>query len=92
MTCQEYRAGNLGKVYNASASFTSTSDFVEGAGNTYPAGTNVVIIDASSTSTPDYKFDVLAGFVDLSGYTTHAENVAITNAEIDTVWTAVFGA
>ena len=54
-------AGNLGKVYNISESFTTTSDFVEGAGKDYPAGTNIYVVDASSTSTPDYKFDVLAG-------------------------------
>lgn len=58
-----------GNVYNISDSFTTTSDFVEGSGNTYPAGTNIVCINtASSGQTPVYKWDVLAGFVDLSGY------------------------
>ena len=54
--------GNLGKVYNISGSFTSTADFVEGAGEVYPAGTNIYIVDADTTgSSPSYKFDILAG-------------------------------
>ena len=61
-------ASVLGNVYNVSDAFTTTSDFVEGSGKSYPAGTNVVVVDTSATSTPSYKFDVLAGMVDLSGY------------------------
>lgn len=54
--------GNLGKVYNISEDFTTTSDFVEGSGKAYPAGTNIYVVDADTTgSTPDYKFDVLSG-------------------------------
>jgi hypothetical protein len=57
----------LGYVYNVTDAFTTDSRFVEGAGIDYPAGSNVVVIDADTTgSSPDYKFDVLAGFVDLS--------------------------
>lgn len=55
----------LGNVYNVSEQFTTTANFVEGAGKTYPAGTNVVVVKAADNS---YKFDVLAGFVDLSPY------------------------
>ena len=57
-------SSNEGFVYDVNESFTTTSDFVEGAGVTYPAGTNVVIIDVGSGV---YKYDVLAGLVDLSG-------------------------
>ena len=71
-----------GFVYNITDSFTTTADFVEGAGNTYPAGTNVVIINTTGST---YKYDVLAGFVDLSAYQLSADLVAITNAEIDTI-------
>ena len=54
--------GNLGKVYNISEDFTTTADFVEGAGKAYPAGTNIVVVDADTTgSTPTYKFDVMSG-------------------------------
>lgn len=75
-------SANEGNVYNITDSFTTTSDFVEGAGNDYPAGTNVVIINTTGTT---YKYDVLSGFVDLSDYQKSSELVAITNAEIDTI-------
>lgn len=75
-------SANEGNVYNVSDAFTTTSDFVEGAGNSYPAGTNVVIINTTGTT---YKYDVLSGFVDLSAYQLSAELIAITNAEIDTI-------
>lgn len=53
----------LGNVYNVTNAFTTTDSFVESAGNKYPKGTNVVVVKSGE----DYKFDVLAGFVDLSG-------------------------
>lgn len=69
-------AANEGNVYNINAEFTTSSDFVEGAGKTYPAGTNIVVIKQGAL----YKFDVLSGFVDLSGYvTTTAMNNALRN-------------
>ena len=55
---------NLGNVYNVTDAFTTTANFVEGAGNKYPKGTNVVVVKVGDA----YKYDVLAGFVDLSGY------------------------
>lgn len=54
----------LGNVYNVTDAFTTTANFVEGAGNKYPNGTNVVVVKVGDA----YKYDVLAGFVDLSGY------------------------
>lgn len=54
----------LGNVYNVTDTFTTTNNFVEGAGNKYPKGTNVVVVKVGDA----YKYDVLAGFVDLSGY------------------------
>lgn len=56
-----------GFVYNIENEFTTTDQFVEGAGKTFPAGTNVVCINTTGTT---YKWDVLAGMVDLSGYVT----------------------
>lgn len=57
--------GTLGMVYNVTDAFTPDERFLEGAGSkTYPAGTNVVVVLDQET----YKFDILAGFVDLSGY------------------------
>lgn len=54
----------LGNVYNVTDAFTTTNNFVEGAGNKYPKDTNVVVVKVGDA----YKYDVLAGFVDLSGY------------------------
>lgn len=69
-----------GNVYNVTDSFTTTSDFVEGAGNTYPAGTNVVCINTSGTT---YKWDVLAGFIDVSNFITASSTTTLTNKTID---------
>ena len=63
----ELNAENEGKVYNITDSFTTTADFVDGADKSYPAGTNVVCIEESEGV---YKWDVLAGMVDLSAYDT----------------------
>lgn len=78
-------AANEGNVYNVTDSFTTTADFVDGAGNTYPAGTNVVIINAGTEQNPVYKYDVLAGFVDLTDYWNATNLPAITTAQIDTM-------
>lgn len=63
-------AANEGNVYNVTDAFTTTNDFVEGSGKSYPAGTNVVIVNTTGTT---YKYDVLSGFVDLSGYLTASD-------------------
>lgn len=80
-------AANEGKVYNMSAAFTTTANFVEGAGKTYPAGTNVVIINTATSGAAVYKYDVLSGLVDLSGYVQDSDLVPISNAEIDLILT-----
>ena len=55
-------AGNIGKVYNVSEDFVTTTDFVEGAGKALPAGTDIVVVDSDNTGTsPVYKFNVLSG-------------------------------
>lgn len=78
-------AAHEGFVYNMSASFTTTSDFVEGSGTTYPAGTNVVIVDVGAAQSPSYKYDVLAGFVDISGKADKSEMSVVdgTDANAD---------
>lgn len=91
-------AANVGNVYHATDAFTADQYFVTPeSSKTYPAGTNVVVVavDAwqdSGGTTLNYKFDVLSGFVDLSGYATKDELagvsgsiVALTNSEIDTI-------
>lgn len=62
-------ADNLGNVYNVTDEFTTDARFTEGAGIEYPAGTNVAVVETSSEPAT-YMFDVLSGFVDLSGYLT----------------------
>ena len=61
-------AANLNKLVNVTDAFTTTSDFVEGAGKDYPAGTNVAIINTGTDQSPTYKYDAMTGVVDLSGY------------------------
>lgn len=77
-----------GYVYNVTDAFTTTSGFVEGSGHAHPAGSNVVCIKISGS----YKWDVLAGTVDLSAYTPTADNIELTNSEVDAIWNTVFGA
>ena len=67
---------NLGTVYNITDKFTTDERFIEGKGNSYPKGTNVVVVDAG---TEEYKYDVLAGFVDLSGYVTKVDGKQLSS-------------
>lgn len=76
-------ADQEGKVYNIIDEFTTTKDFVEGAGNQYPAGTNIVCIDSDDAGT--YKWDVLAGFVDLSEYETTSDVTTKLAQKVDKV-------
>ena len=71
---------NSGYVYNITDEFTTDDKFVEDEqGNTYPAGTNVVVVNIGD-DTPDYKYDVLAGFIDLSDYAKSDEIVEYEDA------------
>lgn len=69
-----------GYVYNVSDAFTTTANFVEGAGKSYPAGTNVVCINTSGST---YKWDVLAGSIDTSTFITESGTNTLTNKTID---------
>lgn len=64
-----------GYVYNVTDAFTTTADFVEGAGHSHPAGTNVVCVEHG---TGTYKWDCLTGAVDLSAYWTSVSGEANT--------------
>lgn len=74
----ERTQANLGLVVNVTDKFTTTADFVEGAGQKHPAGTNVAVVQAGE----DYKYDVLSGFVDLSGYVQAEDIEAVKEDEI----------
>ena len=71
-----------GKVYNISDAFTTDENFVESAGQNYPAGTNVVCIN---TTDGVYKWDVLAGFIDLSNYATTESVTSALNNKVDKI-------
>lgn len=75
-------ASEEGKVYNITNEFTTTENFVEGAGKTYPIGTNVVCIDVG---TDEYKWDVLAGFIDTSAFVTDTELTDELDTKVDKV-------
>ena len=76
----------LGNVYNVTDAFTTTDQFVEGAGKSYPAGTNVAVVLVGE----DYKYDVLSGMVDLSNYST-TDEIAQTYATKNEVTTGLSG-
>ncbi|MBQ8691958.1 MAG: hypothetical protein IJ520_02330 [Synergistaceae bacterium] len=86
-------AANEGNVYNITEDFTSTADFVEGAGNTHTAGTNVVVVNTvADGETAVYKFDVMAGMVDLSGYATKDEVAALTAQDVQDIIDGTYAA
>lgn len=80
----EPSATTLGYVYNLGEAFTTDDRFLAPTPVSYPIGTNVVVV-AVAGEPVTYKFDVLAGFVDLSDYMKTTDMVAITNSEIDTI-------
>lgn len=58
----------LGFVHEITEDFTTTSDFIEGAGKTFPKGTNVSVCNAGTKNNPVYKYDASIG--DLSAFQT----------------------
>lgn len=66
-------ASYLGYVYDITDAFTTDNTFVEGAGLSFPAGTDIVVINTGTTASPVYMWDVLGGFVDLSNYYTKSQ-------------------
>lgn len=75
---------NLGIVVNVTDAFTTTGSFVDGAGSTFPAGTNVVVVKSGE----DLMYDVLSGFVDLSGYV--AKTDIASDADVTAMLEEVF--
>lgn len=73
----------LGFVYDVSEQFTTDEKF-RTPSQVYPAGTNVVVVDDGGES---YKLDVLAGYTDYSAFMLKADVTAITDAEIDALFT-----
>lgn len=69
-------------MYNIKSKFTTTSAFIEGAGNEYPAGTNIMGVQLDGS----VKYDVLTGFVDLSPYALTADFEAIPTSELEAMF------
>lgn len=76
-----------GHVYNITDAFTTTENFLEGAGHSYAAGQNVAI---ATVADGVYRYDVLAQPIDLSGYVLADDLHEITNEELDAIWDSVF--
>lgn len=70
-----------GDVYNVTDAFETTDAFVEGAGASYPAGTNVVWVAASG------KWDCMAGTYDFSDFLKKDDIRSLTAEEIIAICT-----
>ena len=75
----------VGNVYYIKDDFTTTADFVEGAGNEYAAGTSIYVIDMGTTSTPDIHWDVLSASIDLSVYQLQLQYDTLPEPSVDIV-------
>ncbi len=80
-------ADNVGKVYNVTDGFTTTANFIEGSGHVYSAGQNVAV---AKTGDSTYKYDVLAGAIDLTPYVEGEDMHEISNNELKALWDSVF--
>lgn len=77
-------------IYDISDAFTTTSDFVEGSGKSYPAHTNVAIINVGTSANPTYKYDTYGSLIDTSGFVLTSEMTTISNSEIDDIIDTAF--
>lgn len=69
----------VGFIYSITDDFTTTSDFVEGEGKKFPAGTNVTVVNAGTRNNPVYKYDASIG--DLSAFQTKKLDSPISGME-----------
>lgn len=78
-------AATIGLVYTITDDFTTNQYFIDGAGDYFPAGTNVVgIVDVDDqTGEESYWWDTLSGFIDLSGYLMKVEAAETYVAKTD---------
>ena len=84
----EPAANIVGNVYNVTDAFEADTKFVTGEqGNSYPAGTNVAVIEVED----NYFYDVLAGFVDMSSYSTTEQMNAAIDADVAAAKTELIG-
>ena len=81
-------ASTVNTFYNVSDAFTTTADFVEGAGKEYPAGTNVAIINTGTASSPVYKYDAMTGIIDTSSFATKQDVNGLITETTGTIGTS----
>ena len=74
-------AANEGKVYNMSASGTTDTNFIEGSGKPYIAGTDIAVINTGTDASPVYKFNVLA--TQDSSVVKSVNNITPTNGNVE---------
>lgn len=80
----------VGDVFNIENSFTTDTDFVEGAGNKVTGGTNIVVVNDGTDVAPVLKFDLLANAMSLDAYQLKALQtpVSVFTNQTPTVYTA----
>lgn len=72
-------ADKVGNVYDVTDEFTSTTDFTDGGGKHYSAGTNVAIANTGTDESPVLKYDCLMG--DLSEILDDINDLKTSSAE-----------
>jgi hypothetical protein len=79
-----------GYVYDIINDFTSTSDFVEGAGHTVESGTNIVVVNTGTKATPVLKYDLFSGILNLTSFQTKSltEPLTVFENTTPTVYTS----
>lgn len=73
-------AAQLGYVYNVTEDFTTNANFLEGADQAFPAGTDVGVIEIPGANEGDpatYKWNVMAGFIDQTQFADATEFAAV---------------
>lgn len=80
---------NFGHVYHMTDEFTTTADFIEGAGKTYTAGTEVAIVEVPGANEGDpvtYKYNVLSSYIDTTKFASQSSfsvvQAAVQNIQI----------
>ena len=74
----ELTKASEGLLFNVTDAFTTTEDFLEGAGKAYPAGTNVAVVKSGEA----YKYDAMSGFLDTSGFVLKEDGKEIGRAHV----------
>lgn len=83
-------AANVNKFWLVTDSFTTTSDFVVGAGVAMPADSHIAIINTGTDSSPVYKYDDFGGFIDTSALQPKAiSSMSIKGSSVSTVTNAL---